>query len=200
MEVEAFTTEELTADHGEVDSVEAVRGLVTQLALHGQEKFFNTAVSSKPFPYRKMTEQERVVYTATCPVHTALENYGEGVIPLRILQIAAVAKELGFFTCLEVWHPQNGDMSDPVLVGEHVFRRDGQGWDTTERYILARWGTVLKPFKELIEEARVKYEAELMLRLAEIKEKVEARLRVVSSVVQNYVLGNGGSVTPNFYD
>ena len=197
LQVEEFTTEELT-DRGEIEKVEEVKSLVEQLALHGQEKFFATDKATI-FPYRKMTEQERVVYDALCPQHTKLEDYGDGVIPLRVLQIASHANELGFFKTLMVWHPQNGDVSDPVLIGVHEFRREGQNWDTTEQYILARWGTILKPFVELVEDARIICEAKLRKNLVDIKEKVESQLRTVEDTARNYVLGNGGSVSPAYY-
>src|SRR3989338_6916255 len=199
MEIEEFTTEEVTADCGEVANVEDVRGLVEQLGLGGQQKFFATDKVATTFPYRKMTEQERVVYESLCPQRTDLAGYGDGVIPLRVLQISVHAKGLEFFKNLEVWHPRNGDITVPVLVGIKTFRQQNQNWDTTEQYILARWGTVLKPFSELIEEARVKYEAQLRVKFVKLKEKVESQLRTVEEVVRNYVLGNGGNINPSFY-
>ena len=45
----------------------------------------------------------------------------------------------------------------------------------------------------------MKYEAQLRVKLVEIKEKVESQLRTVEEVVRNYVLGNGGNVSPSFY-
>jgi len=102
MLVEEFTTEELT-DKLEIDSADAVRGLVEQLGLEGQQKFFEKSnLSTGVFPYRKMTEQENIVYGTLCPSHTDLEDYGDGVIPIHVLQIASHAKGLGFFKKLEV--------------------------------------------------------------------------------------------------
>src|SRR3989338_10350635 len=78
MEIEEFTTEEVTADCGEVANMEEVRGLVEQLGLGGQQKFFATDKVATTFPYRKMTEQERVVYESLCPQRTDLAGYGDG--------------------------------------------------------------------------------------------------------------------------
>ena len=52
------------------------------------------------------------------------------------------------FKSLEVWHSENADVKDPVLVG--IRNPFGKSWET-ERDILARWGEVLAPLAELRE-------------------------------------------------
>lgn len=133
----------------ELTSPEAVE-LIAQLGLDGQNALLEARDQDSPVtrnPYRLMTLQELHVYRELMPKETPIAAYRDGPIPLRVLQVAAHARE----SCggLHVWHPEAG-IDDPVLVGKVTADR---GWGYSY-YLLARWGEVLKPFDELLAKAR----------------------------------------------
>lgn len=84
MLVETFELEEVAEQPPELEA-EAV-ALIEKLGLDGQQT---------RIPYRKMTEEETFVYGILCPMRTPLKKYKEGPIPLRVLQVAAHATDVG---------------------------------------------------------------------------------------------------------
>jgi hypothetical protein len=196
-EIEEFLAGEVT-DTGEVEQAEEVKKFIDELGLKAQAKFFNTGGEVKTtFPYRRMTAQEQAVYSILCSQVDKIDEYGDSVIPLRVLQIASHAISLGFFKKLCVWHPENGGNSDPVLVGVH---EDKEHWNREELYILARWGDILEPMNVLVEKAKKKGIELLKSKYTEIKNKVEHKLDSVEAIVTSYVEGNGGNMNPSYYD
>lgn len=129
----------------EVVDAEAM-ALIEQLGLKGQKELLTErevggeTVTTRN-PYRLITAEERAIFMAIMPRRTKLDAYGDGPVPLRVLQVAAHATEL--FDLLEVWHPAPGQ-SDPVLVGIN-----GSAFMPRETFILARWGDELCSLDEL---------------------------------------------------
>ena len=193
MQIEEFTTDEVTSE-GEVESKEQVQALVEQLDLGGQKKFFESDQTASKFCYRKMTMQEFVVYDAICPQKTKLAAYGDSVIPLRVLQIAAHANSLNFFADLVVWHPTNADSRDPILVGVQSTKNQWGGHDDSQ-YLLARWGTELLAFTECIEQARKIITTRLRTDLQEAKAQVDAKIPQIDAIVDKYVTTGQGKVS-----
>lgn len=167
MEVETYEVEE-EADTGlskpELDA--ASLALIESLGLEGQRKLTVKAEDGavKRIPYREMTAQEIAVYAEVFPEQTKLARYEAAPIPLRVLQVAAHAKE--YLPFLSVWHRSIAD-KDPVLVG----RREEY---SRTIYLLARWGDALLPFTSLVAEAkrvlRIKWTEELDSKVRGIEE------------------------------
>ena len=194
MHVETYEATEVMSTCEPQDQIEVAR-LVDSLHLTEQQKFLSPT-SPTTVPYRKMTAQEQHVYRVLCPVTTVLTEYGEMLMPLRILQVAAHAISLGFFERIEVWHIKNGDQRiDPVLVGitKESSYREGV-------YLLARWGEVLKPFAELIVEAKVAITNQLVSKLTLMEQKIKARIASVEAIAAGYVQGEEISIAPTYYD
>jgi len=146
VEIETFETTEVGVE-GKIENFEESKGLCEKLGLEGQKEFFNEE-KKEIIPYRKITAQEKLVYETILPTKHKLKDYSDGVIPLRVLQVAAHAIELGICTVVEVWHQPNGDVKDPLLVGKADDKY------STEYFILARWGEILEPFNKLAEIAK----------------------------------------------
>jgi phage terminase large subunit-like protein len=166
MEIETYEVTELNSV-GEVENVEETKKLVEELGLEGQEKFFKQE-SKSIFPYRKITAKEKLVYQTICSQKTDFKKYSDGIIPLRVLQVASHALTFGdVINAVEVWHCPNGDVKDPVLVG-----RKGTEW-SGEYYLLARWGEVLESFESLSKVAKQLIKTHVKGKLAEEKAEME---------------------------
>ena len=142
--VETFEQTELGAE-GCVEKDSEALALIDRLGLDGQRELLNPDTSMR-CPYRVMNAVELRVYQALYPEHTAIERYRNGMIPLRVLQIAAHAQP--FYLRIEVWTERTAQ-TDPVLVG--ISRPAGTWVDQV--FILARWGEALKPFADLRKQA-----------------------------------------------
>ena len=199
MLVETYEVQEVTEQPVEVNT--ECSGLVEELELKGQEKFYNPQEpeSADPFCYRKMTAQEKIVIEAICPKKSKIESYSDGPIPLRVLQVAAHVKELrkmevedekGF---IMVYHPQNADDPDPYLI-----YRDGSEYSPRSFYLLARWGDELDNWNILKEKARKILTAKLEKKFAEIKADVESGVASVKQTV-TLALETGEIREPSYY-
>lgn len=197
MKVETFEVDEVRDQTMECS--EEAEQLVESLGLEKQRRYYNRDDQDwvNPFPYRKMTAQEKLVLETLLPEKTELAKYGDAPIPLRVLQVAAYASEkiqTDFPDgALVVWHPENADYKDPYL----ILRTDGQ-YKAHELYILARWGEELDSFEVMKEKAkqvlRAKYEASL----AKIKMELDVLIGSSSSYV-NAAVEAGKYRDPSFY-
>lgn len=165
MQVETFEVQEVTTSGKPEDCAEALR-LIEELGLEGQQ---SRNQDGKVCPYRKMTKDEAFVYGVLCSQKTPLNKYSDEPIPLRVLQVAAHAKTQ--FGALEVWHPENADIKDPVLVGVN-----GSPYSTQERFILARWGEVLDSFEVLKKRAIETWRSKVEASIVEARAKLESDL------------------------
>ncbi len=148
MEVETYEVIETTSAGVECDA-EAIK-LIEALGLTGQQELV-TAPEGTPTrnPYRLMTREELHVYKILMPKESRIEAYSDGPIPLRVLQVAAHAKDM--FDWLTVCCPATGPKDNPILIGvkAHATHRSLE----KERFILARWGDCLLPFEKMKEKA-----------------------------------------------
>lgn len=144
MLVETFECEETATESPEMCA--EAQELIDSLGLTGQ-KAMTAPATERRIPYRLMTADEKFVYSQLCPLSTALSGYKQSPIPLRVLQVAAHAKQSGFFEKLVVWDRASVASKDPVLVGYEVDRYDA------EPYILARWGEHLEEWPALVKQA-----------------------------------------------
>lgn len=203
MVVEEFGIEEVRA--ATVEQCEEAAALVEQLGLIGQAKIYRKAnesgereVAPSILPYRKMTAQEKSVYEILLPTKSKLENYADGAIPLRVLQIAAHANSLipsleGGPWALYVWHPKNADYKDPLLV-----MRKGEEYREQHFYILARWGEELEEFGVMANKAREMYKAKCIAKMEEARQQLEVWIKSADAKVLEH-MNEGTAGEPCLY-
>jgi len=163
MEVETFEVlERETGEQAPEMEAEAIE-IIEALGLTGQQGLIvepgeaEVAVKTR-IPYRKIKADEEAIYKVLCPSSCLIEEYEAGPIPLRVLQVAAHAKELDFFNeGLHVCYAPDVQTKDPLLVGHRKSIPAGTTWARTETFILARWGDVLLSMEELYELAKEKW-------------------------------------------
>ena len=175
--METYECEELKSSDATTMAADAESiALIEQLGLEGQKSLTNQETLTRE-PYREMTALEFYIWRSVCPETTKLQSYSLSPIPLRVLQVAAYAKELGVYQRLEVWHPRKV-VDDPLLVG----LKHGNEY-TSKRDLIARWGETLIPFETLIEQAKKNFTVELTAAIQEI----ESELARVKSSIANRV-------------
>lgn len=160
MQVETYEIEDATSAASAMANDSEAMELIEKLGLTGQQRISNPETATR-IPYRAMEKREMVVYKALCDCSKPLESYDADAIPLRVLQVAALAKETDMFNGgLHVWYPAEARIDDPVLVGVvkiHPHADHPEQWMrniTSEKfYMLARWGKTLLPFEKLEEMA-----------------------------------------------
>lgn len=175
MQVETYEAVETTEKGVECDA-EAL-ALIEKLGLDGQKKLNVTGEGEgdpRRNPYRKLTAQEGFVYGQLLTGRSKLKDFSEGPIPLRVLQVASHAQPL--FGYLEVWHSENADIKDPLLLGIN-----GESW-RPERFILARWGDVLEPLEKLVPIAMDIYRSHLKSQLSKFQGELAADLAFVQNM------------------
>jgi hypothetical protein len=188
MQIETYEIEESTECTPEQDA-EAI-GLIEKLGLKGQEELVRKtdATTGKRLQYPEMTAQEIAVYRAIFPVKTALKSYSHGIIPVRVLQVAAHAFE--FCDGLQVWHKKHRD-PDPLLVGYK-----GHEWSPSKFIRLARWGDALKDFSELVKDARVIIKQQLEIKLRGEIAEAQAKLGQVDDLTERNLMGDASAMSP----
>lgn len=187
MLVETYEVEEVKTEIGNLAADSEAAELINKLGLEGQSSLLNKETVTR-FPYRKMTKEEGFVYSVLCPKKTELAKYSEASIPLRVLQVAAHAKDTAFLDEMVVLYPENADIKDPVLVG---YKKVGY---ETHQYILARWGTELEPLSKLLPIALEKRKGQLRAKLCQFKAKIEAELASIETEDYETLLSE-----PHFY-
>lgn len=170
MLVETYEVEEANSEAAALAADSEATDLIQRLNLSGQLKLTNPETATR-FPYRKMTKEEAQVYGILCKMRSRLENYADGIIPIRVLQVAAHVIDSRFCDRLEVWHPESADIKDPVLVGIK-----GPEYGDRELFMLARWGAELPPFQELKELARKMWMEQRRSALSKIRSQIDAEL------------------------
>jgi hypothetical protein len=185
MQVETYEYHELAEETTE--DVEQAKGLIDQLNLSGQKELL---VKDGRQPYPQATAEQLFVFQTLCPVEEKLNSYSRTTIPLRVLQVAAHAKDL--FEELLVWDVAGAD-KDPVLVGANK-----NGWSKTY-FLLARWGEELEAWPILLKRALEKKRASLKdhAKSMAAKWKVISDAGTVESDAQ--LITNGAAWTPSVY-
>lgn len=190
MEIETYEVTEMTTGQCEEIGQDAI-DLIAQLGLKGQEKLVRAReaggdTTQAVCPYRRMTAEELRVYGALMTRHQKMEEYSDGPIPLRILQVAAHAKS--WYKRLEVWCPEPGVLnSDPVLVGIQAGRHE---W-MDEPCLLARWGSELEPFEGLKEKAARMLRATWEAKAKEAQAYAAGLLGMLDAKVAAFLNGTG---------
>jgi hypothetical protein len=186
MKVETYELDEVNTEHPECTD-ESLK-LMEQMGLKGQLELVKQPepdATAKSFPHRKMTKDEHTVYSILCPGRTALDRYSDTQVPLRVLQVAALAKD--HFKNLIVLHPQTV-AKDPVLIGCE------SEWNSSTWFILARWGEELDAWPLLIEKATKKYSEQLISDLDEGMHKLTGLKDAIKSGVSGaFMLKHSGT-------
>ncbi|QDT41091.1 hypothetical protein Pan241w_11500 [Gimesia alba] len=193
MLVETYETPEVD-EQGTVECEAEALELIESLDLEGQRELTRQTEDGevKRVPYPKVTKEQGVVIQAVCPKETKLNEYSDQAIPLRILQVAAHAKDL--FDYLVVWHPENADEKDPYLIG-----CNGESWSSSrELYLLARWGEELLPWGEMVTKAGALIRGKRLTKLREIVSLAKAAIEATESADPEAAIEL--SATPSYYD
>jgi hypothetical protein len=174
MQVETFECQETAAEP--IEASEEAIAIIRAMGLKGQEQLVSPCQRSgreTRSPYRLMTAEERFVYLTLCPERTKIEDYADGPIPLRILQIGSHAKEIGVGEMLQVWHRSVPAVKDPVLVASGETYLSSYISSSTKFWILGRWGEELEAFSTLINRAVVVARERLIYEAAQMTHKAE---------------------------
>lgn len=181
MQIETYELEEQGSGADAVVEAEAME-IAQKLGLEGQLSLTKPKEDGGVrFQYPEMTAQELAVYKAVFPARTDIKRYDGGVIPVRVLQVAAHALE--FCDSVEVWHKKYPD-PDPVLVG-----RIGPDYSPKKTFRLARWGEALKDFSELMKEAEEIIRAQTKEKLEDAIAEAKERLGRLDSLVAKKLRG-----------
>lgn len=179
MLVETYEIEEINASEASVMAADsAAMELVEKLGLKGQLKLSSPETGTR-FPYPRMSAVQKAVFETLFPTKTGLTNYDQGIIPLRVLQVAAHCKDMPQTAHLQVWHAES-IKEDPILVGSPTPY-------SSEEYLLARWGDALPSFDEMKEKAALKFETLLRLDIAKGKDQFERLSSRVKELARAYV-------------
>lgn len=166
MQVETYEIEEIKSSEAATMAAdsEAIE-LIEKLGLAGQRTLVNTDTATR-FPYPRMTKVQAVVFGAVFPARDPLSKFDAGIIPVRVLQVAAFCKDFPQTAYLEVWHT-GVPRKDPILVG-----RTSQYH--SDNYLLARWGDALESFDVLAEKAKSILQAHYQRRLNKMTNALDA--------------------------
>lgn len=192
MKVETYEVENSAAPEVATMAQDAeAQELIERLGLNGQRKLLNPETATRN-PYRAMTKHEEGIYNALLTCRTSLEEYADDCIPLRVLQVAAHAKECGLFDKIEVWHTSPAiQIDDPVLVG-----RVKIGDYSYRFHMLARWGRELQTLEQLEAIAVTFLRQSRLDALRKITAEVETWIKTVEKATT--INGMGGE--PRFYN
>ena len=186
MQVETYEIEEKDEMTQEIEH-EAIN-LINTLELTGQKELINrTDTTTERFQYPEMTASEYNIYSAIFPLHTMVDKYSAGILPVRVLQVIAHAKTYCDF--IQVWHKKIHD-PDPLLIG--LKSKAKNEYNIDNRYVLARWGDSLKSFAELTKEARITIKREFEKTIKEKLTKAKSDLENLDTLVDAKL--NGESV------
>ncbi len=178
--IETYEMTETSAEDGLPECETEALDLIQRLGLTGQQTLL-TGPKGERSPYRKMTAEEHKVYSVLMGKKTAIREYSDGAIPLRVLQIAAHAQ--GIYKRIEVWHAPNADIKDPVLVGVN-----GDTYGKQEFFLLARWGEALAPFAELMALAAKLWRGTLARFMDETRREAQTRGESLTACTDEEVL------------
>lgn len=176
MQIETYEIEEVKGEAGNLAADAEAIELAERLGLAGQQKLCKPDTLTR-IPYPKLTALQRVVFETMFPNKTPVENYSDGIIPLRVLQVVAYCRENRLHKRLEVWHPEPGEV-DPVLIGTDRESTYSAGDD----YLLARWGEALEPFNALAEKAKAKWVAIKRLQITKCLREAQSDLDMLGEI------------------
>jgi len=179
IEVETFEIEEMNEEQTPEEMDAEAIALVEAMELDGQKSLHTAGPDGQQsrLPYPKMSTEEFAVYHALFPAEKKIEAYDAGIIPVRVLKLAQEAKEKHGYE-LMVWAARVFN-PDPVLVGKK----------NNAYYLLARWGTALVPYKQLLVEARAAIRKDLKMQATSVMARVKAILDDLDGTTEKKLAG-----------
>lgn len=198
MKVETYEVEEINASDASTMAADAEAiQLCEKLGLKGQLERSNAETLTR-FPYRVITLEEQRIFRAVCPVETNLRNYNRGPIPVRVLQVASYVSELEYCDQgLHVWHPASAADRDPFLIGKRRMPVNAERrWETTDIFLLARWGDELPGLDELRTRAHAILLAQWGRKLTEIVELAKLKQATLGNALDAHLRGLGSDSEP----
>jgi hypothetical protein len=155
--------------------------LIDKLGLEGQKTLVKPETDvSEQIPYKELTKAEVVVFEAVFPKHDEVKQYAAGVMPVRVLQVAAHSIEL--FNKVQVWHREDS-VADPVLMGINGT------YSKEKHYLLARWGESVSKYETLLKEARESIKADYEKQIKACITKCNVKLQELDSIVEERLGG-----------
>ena len=185
MQIETYECETVPS----VEFTDEAIALVEKIGATKQANFYQEGKSV--VPYRFMSPTEMAVYHIMLPHRDEIDKFEAGPIPLRVLQVAAHAKEVLEEGVLVVWH-QGVGKDDPLLT-----LRVGSSY-SGKYYLLARWGDVLEEFSVLMEHAAKRQIVSIKAKLAGIRREVESWEINVEALTLDH-LAKGKTDEPSCY-
>ena len=128
------------------DKNEEWKKIIEELRLEGQKKLLENSGNKSAIPFMFMNTRLTRILECLCPVKVDVNKYDKTPIPLKILGVVKLCEQEGYFDTIQVWYD---DVSiDPILVGYK---------NKEDKYLLARWGDMLRSFDELYEMAKKRW-------------------------------------------
>lgn len=193
MKVETYEIEEINSSEAatmaaDSESIE----LVERLGLEGQKALANPATATR-FQYPRLSSREALIFGLCFPKRTPLSTFRDGIIPLRVLQVAAYCKQCEFpgAAYMEVWSTET-PKEDPILVCR-------SGEYHSDNYLLARWGESLKSLDQLAKQAAPILASKLRRTLLDCVQRAQQKLDAIDALVEE-AIQTGTSPEPRFYD
>lgn len=179
MKVETYEVEPLAPEPQiEIEAIE----LIDKLGLAGQKKLVATESNTPDtIPYKELSKSEVVVFKEVFSKQEEVKEYSQGVMPVRVLQVAAHGIDI--FDKTQVWYREEG-AKDAALIGI-----DGP-YSREKYFLLARWGDVLLDYEALVKEARVNLRDSYEKQLKDCAEKCQEKLRNIDSMVDSRIKGD----------
>ena len=192
MQIETYEIEEVYSSEVATLAMDAEAiELCKSLSLDGQMSLTNAETLTR-FQFSVMDRAQQFVFSHCFPQRTPLKEFRSGIIPFRVLQVAASCKDFPQTSYLEVWH--TGDaQKDLLLVGKP------DAYHATF-YILARWGEALDSFDELRNSALVRARVTLASKIAKIKAAVAAYESTMEQRVLEASQTGSDALSPSFYE
>lgn len=190
MNVETYEIEEINNSEASLMAADSEAIEICQkLGLVGQLKLADPETATR-FQYPKITAVQKLVFGSLFPQVTRLERFESGIVPLRVLQVAAWCKDQPLIHHIDVWHTKDVK-KDPILIG--VTKEYGG-----DEYLLARWGDALESFEALQKAAAPVIAAKLKSLLTVGISKMQARLGSIEAEADEAVL-DGEISWPSYY-
>lgn len=180
MQIETYEIEEIkNSDASTMAADSEALEICRKLGLEGQLKLSDPSTDTR-FQYPKVTAVQKLVYQTLFPQTTRLEQFESGIIPLRVLQVAAWCKDQPMIHHCVVWHTLDVK-KDPILVG---CTREYDG----DEFLLARWGDALESFEDLQKKAATIIAAKIKSIVKEGIAKLNARMESADEDAQTAAL------------
>jgi len=167
----------------EAEELDRWKELVSELGLAEQEKLVNKG--SEPVSFRCMSNEEWEVYKAVLPTEVGFADYGRDMIPIRVLELGALAARQFEPDWLKIRYTAEGP--DPILYAMDPGERYSAN---PNRYLIARWGEVLLSFSELRKRAKEILVEKSRASLMKAKTEIEIELQDLEGRAEKVLSGD----------